>query len=75
MTPDKFLALLRSFRVHQFSCTLDTGDYTRNALMVPVFQVMTHYRNNLSVNFTGEFQLKFLASNNIWRLGKAWLTA
>ncbi len=74
MTPGKLLKMVSTFRVHDFRCTFDTGDFVRNAWLVPVLQVMTRYRNNLSVNFTGDFQLRFAASSNLWRIGKAYLT-
>ncbi len=73
MTFDRFLSLIRSFRVRKFYCTLDSGDFVRNAMLVPVFQVFSRYRNNLTVNFTGDFQLQLYASNNLWRLGRAYL--
>ncbi|MCA6075530.1 hypothetical protein [Fulvivirga sedimenti] len=73
MTFPRMLSLIRSFRIREFYCTIDSGDYVRNAMLVPVFQAITSYRNNLSVNFTGEFQLQLYASNNLFRLGRAYL--
>jgi hypothetical protein len=75
MTPSRMISLIRSFRVKEFYCSIDSGDYVRNAMLVPVFQVFSKFRNNLSVNFNGEFQLQLYASNNLFRLGRAYLNA
>jgi hypothetical protein len=73
MNFQKLRRLLRTFKVEDFRCSIDTGDYVQNALLVPVFQVMSQYRDRVSVNFNGEFYLRLVASNSLWRLGTAYL--
>ena len=73
MTPKRVLALLRSFKIRQFYVSLDTGDYVNNALLVPLFQWITNYGNQVEVNFNGDTIIRFTASNNIWRLGTTYL--
>jgi hypothetical protein len=73
LTPRKIRALLHSFRIEQFYVSLDTGDYVKNALLVPVLQRLNHYRNQVGVNFNGETIILFQVSNNLWRLGTAYL--
>jgi hypothetical protein len=73
MTPERFMALIRTFKIRQLYVSLDTGDYVNNALLVPLFQWITHYGNQLEVNFNDDTIIRFKASNNIWRLGTTYL--
>jgi hypothetical protein len=66
------LAMLRTTKVHVFAVTLDTGDYVKNALLVPVFQVLNQTRGNFSVSFQGTSSVQLHASNTLWRLGLAY---
>ncbi len=75
MSLSKVIAMLRTFHIRDFMCTMDTGDYVRNAWLVPVLQAADQYRNRLTINFQGEFAMRFIASNNLWRLGRAYLTS
>jgi len=72
-TPGRLQALVRTFHIKQLYVSLDTGDYVKNALLVPIFQWVDHYRNRLEVNFNGDTIIRFVASNNIWRLGITYL--
>ncbi len=73
MTSGKFLGILKSFRIREFRCSLDTGDYVYNALLLPLIQRADHYRGRSGINFNGQFYLRFIATNTIWRIGKAYV--
>ena len=73
MTPAKIMAMVRSFRLRRFSLSLDTGDFVQNAMLVPVMQLGRNRGFDVGVNFTGHTDIVLVISNNLWRIGKAYL--
>lgn len=60
------LGILGTFKVKHFEATFDTGDYTLNALLVPVFSAINGEKHGISINFNDEFGLIAKINNRIF---------
>jgi hypothetical protein len=67
----KFFAVGKTFRVPVWKISLDTGDYTHNALLYP----LNHFigRDHCNINFLGENHLVLELRNNLGRMLYAWI--
>ena len=65
----KFLAVLKSFRIRKFFLTLDTGDMQMNGILYPLF-VLTSISSgkNITINFLDENKLILQIENNLARI-------
>lgn len=71
----QLLAVLRSFKVEEFSWALDTHDYALNAKLYPILWAFGFKTgHNVRVNFQGENYLVLTIKNKVWRVIKAFLT-
>lgn len=68
----KMMAVLRTFKVRYMDLTIDTDDYTLNALLVPIFQLINRPNFRGSVNFQGETRCELEIRNNLWRIAIAY---
>ena len=59
----KMVRVVRSFKVKKFLLDLDTGDYTLNAKLYPVFTGLNFTRGNFAINFEGRNRLALLIRN------------
>lgn len=53
----KYLQILKSFKIKRFDLELDTGDYTMNAKLYPVFVFLNYSVGHFKVNFEDRNQL------------------
>lgn len=59
----KIIRLLKTFKVKNVSCSIDTGDFTLNAKLYPVFMLFNHHFGNFSINFEGRNHLQLHIQN------------
>ncbi|WP_372794506.1 hypothetical protein [Lutibacter sp.] len=53
----KGLQILKSFKIKRFNLEIDTGDYTLNAKLYPVFVFLNYNLGHFKVNFEDRNQL------------------
>jgi hypothetical protein len=65
----KFLAVIKSFRVRNLLLTLDTGDTQMNGILYPLFVLMSiSCGKNITINFLDENKLILQIENNLARI-------
>ncbi|MCB0635040.1 MAG: hypothetical protein KDC54_00400 [Lewinella sp.] len=67
----KILKLLRTFRVRQFQCALDTDDYVLNAYLFPIGTYLTAHGWPVAINFQRQNELDLKLENRMSRLIRA----
>lgn len=68
------LRLLRTFRVRRFSLQLDTGDYAANALLHPLFGLLSRRGGQWRIVYGGPSELDLRVTNRGWDVLIAFLT-
>ncbi|WP_266367204.1 hypothetical protein [Tellurirhabdus rosea] len=64
----KGLAVLRSFRVHEFYVNLDTDNYLTNAYLYPVMGVLSGPNRRFRINFNGDLTVRLRMENRLYRI-------
>ncbi len=64
----KGLQLLRTFRIRRLDWDLDTGNFSTNAKLWPIFWFLSRKQYHLRVNFMGQNRLRFLIDNRLYRI-------
>ncbi len=59
----KVKRLLKSFKLKKFYLDLDTGDFTLNAKLYPVFAFLNHYYGGFHINFQGNNRVVLCLQN------------
>ncbi|MEZ4939500.1 MAG: hypothetical protein R3D58_01460 [Saprospiraceae bacterium] len=65
--------MLRSIEVRRCYIAMDTDDYTRNAVLFPVFFLLSKGRRQLVINFNGEQVIQLHLQTRLYRLAGAFL--
>jgi hypothetical protein len=74
MSMSKLKNLLKSFRLEKLVLNMDTGDMQMNGILYPLFLLASHRMGrNIGINFTGQNLLQLKVSNNLARLGWAFI--
>lgn len=63
MSYRKVKQLVRSFKLKKFYLDLDTGDFTLNAKLYPVFAFLNHYYGGFHINFQGKNRMVLCLQN------------
>ena len=69
----KVLRLLRTFKVERLSLDLDTGDYTLNAKLYPVFMLLDRHVGSFHINFQDHNRLVLDVRNRPYRILKSFI--
>ncbi|SHH67221.1 hypothetical protein SAMN05444148_2624 [Winogradskyella jejuensis] len=70
----RVLRVIKSFNIKKFYLNLDTGDYTANAKLYPVFSFLNFYKaTNCNVNFVGENNVQLIIQNRPVRIIKSFI--
>lgn len=65
----KFLTVLKSFRIRKFILTLDSGDMQTNGILYPLFVLVSiSSGKNITINFLNENKLILQIENNLARV-------
>ncbi len=64
----KGLRLLKSFKIKALKLNLDTDDYIQNSYLYPVFYFLSGRNRQLSINYEGKVELKFIAENRLYKI-------
>ena len=59
----EYYQLARTFQVKRFSLDMDTGDYTLNAKLFPVFVFLNNRVGDMHINYNGRNQLVLRVEN------------
>ena len=59
----KVLALLKSFKLKRLYLNMDTGDFTMNAKIYPIFYFLDRRLGTININFQGENRMVLKAIN------------
>ena len=59
----RFMRLIRTFRVLYFRLDLDSDDFAMNAYLYPVFRALSNPTRRLTINFQGHNQCAFMVKN------------
>lgn len=73
LTVRKVIRVLRTFRVHTFELSIDTGDYLLNAYLYPIFVLLSKSNRSLHINFNNDISLKIIIENRPYRIIKAFI--
>ncbi len=65
--------MLRSIEVRRCHIALDTDDYPRNAILFPVFFLLSTGRRQLIINFNGEQVIQLHLQTRLYRVAGAFL--
>jgi len=60
-------SIWRTFKLRKLELNIDTGDFIRNAWLVPVFHFASRDKVRLTTNFNGDFDLKLDIQNRLIR--------
>lgn len=69
----RIVRVLRSFEVRRFVLDMDTGDYTANAKMYPVFMLLNRYVASFHINFEDRNRLLLDIRNRPYRMLKSFI--
>lgn len=69
----KIVRVIRSFQVRRFVLDMDTGDYTANAKMYPVFMLLNQYVASFHINFENRNRLLVDVRNRPYRILKSFV--
>jgi len=70
----KMIQLLKSFKVKEFSGTIDTDNYIWNAFLYPAFYWLGARKGRFpSINFLGRNEVKLIIENRLVNILYAWM--
>lgn len=60
--------LIKSFKIKRLFLNIDTGDFARNAQLIPVMQSIEGRHIHARINFMNEFELYGKITNNLFKI-------